>query len=267
MAFSFRDFVSLGRPQWRGQTSLAKALFFLLLGSPDTHTRIRNTHVLNVVEQLPLPPQAKVLDAGCGRGVSLFWLARRHPEWQLTGVELDPELIGSCRRAAERGDWSNLSFVDGTIMSLADEAAYNLVLCIDVLEHIPDDVGLLWRIRGALKPGGHLVLHVPRRRQEQWRLFPAFRQHEFDGHVRNEYVQSELCQRLAQAGLRVTELRHTIGRWGEASFELNSLAWRRPLLRYFLSLLTYPLAIPMGYIDTCQRQTNGNSFLVVATPC
>ena len=48
------------------------------------------------------------------------------------------------------------------------------------------------------------------------------------------------------------------------AFELNSLAWRRPLLRHLLSLSTYPLAILRGYIDTCQRRTNGNSFLVVA---
>jgi len=269
-AIGFCDFISLGRPQWRGQTSLAKALFFLLLGSPDTHTRIRNSHVLNLVERLDLPSHSRVLDVGCGRAVALFWLARRHPDWHLTGVELDPALAGPTRQAIERGHWSNMTIVEGSVAEypkgeeLADERTYDLVLCIDVLEHIAHDLPLLRRLRRALKPGGYLVLHAPRRRQEQWRLLPAFHQHEVDGHIRNEYTAEELRERLMAAGFQLLELRETFGRWGEVSFEFNNLAWRHPPLRYLLAVITYPVAIPTGYWDTRQRPVRGNSFLIAA---
>lgn len=259
------DFISLGRPQWRGQRSLAKALFFLLLGSPDTHTRIRNSHVLNLVERLNLPPGSRVLDVGCGRAVALFWLAQRHPDWHLTGVELDPALVGPTRRAIERSHWPNMTIVEGSVEELADEMAYDLVLCIDVLEHIAHDLALLRRLRRALKPGGYLALHVPRRHQEQWRLFSAFQQHEVDGHIRDEYTEEELRERLIAAQFQLLELQETFGRWGEVSFELNNLAWRHPPLRYLLAVLTYPVTIPIGYWDTRQRSARGNSFLIAAT--
>lgn len=261
---SFWDFISMGRPQWRGQPSFLKAAFFLILGTPDTHTRLRNAYVLNQIERLNLPPQSRVLDAGCGRAVSLFWLARRHPDWRLTGVELDPVLAKSARRAVKRGHWSNIAIIEGNIQDLDEESDYDLVISIDMMEHIHDDVGLLRRFQQALKPGGYLVLHVPRRRQEQWRWLSVFSRHEVHDHVRNEYTAEELCQRVEAAGFRIVDLRETIGRWGEVSFELNNLLWPWPLLRYLLALLTYPIAVPIGYHDVRRSPSKGNSLLITA---
>jgi 2-polyprenyl-3-methyl-5-hydroxy-6-metoxy-1,4-benzoquinol methylase len=263
----FSDFISMGRPQMHGQTSLAKALFFSLFGSPDAHTRIRNSHVLNVIEALDLPPTTQVLDLGCGRAIALFWLAKHHPDWQLTGVELDPALASSAKRAVERGGWSNIQIIEGTVMDIKDEGSYDLAICIDVLEHVPDDVGLLKKARQALKPGGYVVLHVPRRNEQQWRLLKVFHQHRVEGeygHVRDEYTEDELRERFLAAGFEIRELRQTFGRWGEISFELNQIGWQRPWLRYTLVPFTYPFAMPIGYLDTRQYQEYGNAYLVIA---
>ncbi len=260
----FWDYMGLGRQQWRGQTSGFKALFFLLLGSPDAHTRVRNTHVLNLVQRLPVPSNARVLDIGSGRGVALFWLARHHPDWKLRGIELDPVMFNSSRRAASRGGWPNLRFVQDSGTNLSEEEWYDLVLCVDVLEHITDDVELLRQIARALKPQGYLVMHVPRLHQEQWRWLKIFKEHRVDGHVRDGYTEEDLRQRLADAGFKICEFQYTIGCWGEISFELNMLAWRRWWLRNLLMMLTYPVAIPVGYIDTQQHHQRGNGFLVAA---
>jgi hypothetical protein len=58
MTLSFWDYANIGRPQWRGQKDLARKLTWLLLGAPDVHTRVRNTHIINVVERLPMPINA-----------------------------------------------------------------------------------------------------------------------------------------------------------------------------------------------------------------
>jgi 2-polyprenyl-3-methyl-5-hydroxy-6-metoxy-1,4-benzoquinol methylase len=262
---SFWDFVHLGRPQWRGQPSPLKAAFFRLLGTPDTHTRLRNSYVINQIGQLPLPPHSRVLDAGCGRAVALFWLAQRHPDWHLTGIELDPVLSQPLRRAVDRGGWSNMTVVEGNIHDLDAQQGYDLVISIDMMEHIEDDLGLLQQFWQALKPGGFLVLHVPRRRQEQWRLLPMFHRHDVDTHVRNEYTSDELRQVVEQAGFQVVTLRETIGRWGEVSFELNQLFWPWPTVRYLMAVLTYPIAVPLGYLDVRQDPSQGNSLLITAT--
>lgn len=279
---SFWDFVSMGRPHWRGQTSLLKAAFFLLFGSPDTHTRLRNSYVLNQIEQLDLPAQSRVLEAGCGRAIPLFWLAQRHPEWQLRGIELDPVLARSAQRVAVAGRWPNITIVEGNAFDLQEASAYDLLICIDTLEHIEDDVGLLRRFWQALKPGGYLVVHVPRRHQEMWRWLPVFRRHGvvghvrekiadgehrrvvIEGHVREEYTADELRQVAEKAGFHVVGLRETIGRWGEVSFELNNLFWPWRTLRYLMALLTYPVAIPVGYMDVWRNPAEGNSLLLTA---
>lgn len=279
---SFWDFVSMGRLHWRGQTSPLKAIFFLLFGSPDTHTRLRNSYVLNQIEKLSLPSQSRVLEAGFGRAIPTFWLARRHPDWEFIGVDLDPVLAQSARRVVETGAWPNVTLIEGDIFDVTEENSYDLIICIDILEHIPDDVGLLSQFWRALKPGGYLVLHVPRRHQEMWRWLPAFHRHGvvghvrdlhgedghrqvvIEGHVREEYTAEELRHVAEQAGFRVVNLRETIGRLGEIAFELNNLFWTRSTLRYLLALLTYPIAIPLGYLDVWRNPTKGNSLLLTA---
>lgn len=278
----FWDFVAMGREQWRGQRSSLKALFFRVFGTPDTHTRLRNSYVLNQIERLDLSPQSQVLEGGFGRAIVMLSLARRHPDWRLTGIELDPLMAGDARRVIEQGGYSNVRVVKGNIEELDKKNTYDLVISIDTMEHIEDDVGFLRSHLRALKPGGFLVLHVPKRHQEQWRLIPAFRQHQVkgiarekdeedaravyvEGHVRDEYTAEELVQVAEKAGFRIVDLHETIGRWGEVSFELNNLVWPFPPLRYLLALLTYPLAIPLAYLDLLTSPSRGNSFLLTAT--
>lgn len=279
---SFWEFAGAGREQWRGQRSPLKAAFFWLLGSPDTHTRLRNSYVFNQIEGLDLPSGCQVLEGGFGRAITLFWLARRHPDWRLSGVELDPVMAESAQRVAERAGYENVQIMEGSIERLDAECRYDLVISIDMIEHIEDDVGFLRRCHKALRPGGHLVLHVPKRHQEHWRLIPAFRGHgvysfvrekaveegtrqvHVHGHVRDEYTAQELCHVVREAGFEITHLRETIGRWGEVSFELNQLFWRYPTVRYICAVLTYPIAVPLGYLDVLTDAAQGNSLLLTA---
>ena len=149
---------------------------------------------------------------------------------------------------------------------LENKEKYDWILCVDALEHIHDDYGLLVKIREALKPQGCMVIHVPRRRHDQWRWLNAFREHTVDGHVDEEYREEELRQIIEKAGFHIHAFRQTFGRWGEISFELNMLAWRRWKLRNLLALLTYPISIPLGYLDVARPPAWGNGFLVAAQP-
>ena len=278
---NFMTFVGMGRHQWRGQASLAKKLFFLLFGTPDIHTRLRNSYVLNRIAALDLPEQCRVLDGGFGRGITLFELSRRHPRWYLTGVELDPVMARSAQAVRDSGHYENLQIIEGSIETLDEQSRYDLIISMDILEHIEDDVAFLQRYLQALRPGGYLVLHVPKRHQMQWRLIPAF--HEFHvesfvrdpekddepqvrvpGHVRDEYTREEIQQVVKAAGFKIMSVQETVGKLGEVAFELNQLFWPYPALRYLLALLTFPVTLPLGYWDTRQEHPVGNSLLVVA---
>ncbi len=77
------------------------------------------------------------------------------------------------------------------------EAQFDSVVCLNVLEHIADDIGALTSMRRLLKPGGNAIVLVP---ALPW-LYGAM--DEQMGHVRR-YTLSSLRSRFAQAGLRPT---------------------------------------------------------------
>ena len=279
---SFFEFVSIGREQWRGQQSLIKALFFLIFGSPDTHTRLRNSYMLTKIALLDFPRKCKVFEGGFGRAGTLFWLARHHPDWEITGVELDPVMATSAQCAAEKGGFRNLHIIEGSSEDLLEEQIYDLMISSDILEHLDDDIGYLQRHYQALKPGGYLLLHVPQRHQNLWRWIPAFRHHgvydfvrdkdsikgiqqvHVHGHVRDEYTIDEIREVVNKVGFKVWDIRETVGKLGEISFELNQLFWSYPFIRYIFSILTYPLAVFIGYLDVLRNPSKGSGILITA---
>ena len=172
--------------------------------------------------------------------------------------------MAACQHIVDAAELTNLSFRVGPADDLAPDPGYDIIVSVDVLEHVPDDVGVLHRMAAALRPGGRLVLHLPLRHQLQRRILPAFRDHLIADHVRDEYTAEEISAKLAEAGFAVLSLRYGFGPWGELSFELNNLFWRHRALRNLTALLTLPIALPLGYLDVRQRLTHGNSIVLVA---
>jgi len=94
----------------------------------------------------------EILDVGCGDGLLFDELARLGSVW---GVEPDGRLL------SDAGPWrqriENVPF-DADYQT---RRRYDLVLMLDVLEHIEDDAAALRRTRSLLQPGGLVLLTVP----------------------------------------------------------------------------------------------------------
>lgn len=123
------------------------------------------TRVLWTIDQLPLQPGDRVLEVGCGPGVSLAAILRRvGPTGYVVGVDHSAIMINQARRrnaAAVRS--SRLNLVHGDIQSI-DPPARDLdgILLINTLHHAHDPESLLTLLRSMLRPGGWLALaHQP----------------------------------------------------------------------------------------------------------
>ncbi|MBS1250253.1 MAG: Trans-aconitate 2-methyltransferase [Chloroflexi bacterium] len=261
---SFFQFLKFGREQWRVQPNWARRVFVRLFGPLGVHAKIRNGRVVNAIVALDLPAKARALDAGCGHAYASFWLARRFPGWRIDAVENDHGLVAENREIAEDLHFRNLAFAGGEMSRFRATAPYNLIFSIDLLEHVPDDTGLLENFHRMLSPNGKLLLHLPRRHQEHRRIFPGFRRHTTPEHVRDEYTAPEISQKLRRSGFEVEYLRYGFSWRGELAFELNNLFWERPWLRVTLALLFHPLSIWLGYLDTRENYEDGNSLLILA---
>lgn len=161
--------------------------------------------------RLELEPGMKVLDAGCGSGRHVCEAFRRR------GVEvvgLDVQWDDLCRTkgylslmAREsgspwlvlKGDVARLPFADGV---------FDVVICSEVLEHVPDSIQAIREIVRSLRPGGDLVVSVPRYLPERicWLLSRPYHE-EPGGHIRI-FKKRELLRLLEEAGTRCRSIRY-----------------------------------------------------------
>lgn len=102
----------------------------------------------------------RVLDTGCGVGNFFGGVADRI-EFGL-GIDLSPVNIAEARERF--ADQPHLRFVQADLDEQADALRaerFDTVVCLDVLEHIEDDLSLLKRLAQIVEPGGHVLIKVP----------------------------------------------------------------------------------------------------------
>ncbi len=115
--------------------------------------RGRRRIVRSELDRLSVPAAARVLDAGCGSGRMLQEL---EGYGNVSGIELDPGAAGVAR-ARGRGEVRV-----GRLEQLPwGEETFELITCLDVIEHTPDDRVTLIELRRVCRPGGWLLLTVP----------------------------------------------------------------------------------------------------------
>jgi SAM-dependent methyltransferase len=149
----------------------------------------RRRIVNQLLERLPLPSSPRILDAGCGTGGNLAMLSRFG---EVTGIERDH---GARAIAIARGPWRiERANFPNEIPAFSDK--FDLVVLLDVLEHIDEDAATLRALKRLLAPGGYLVITVPAF-QFLWS------RHDVEHHHMRRYVASDLRNLIQESGLRI----------------------------------------------------------------
>jgi SAM-dependent methyltransferase len=173
-----------------------------------------------VIDGLGLPVGAPMLDAGCGSGRNMVELARRGP---VTGIELSDTSIDLARER-EAGE-----VIAGSVLEMPFESGrFQLAVCLDVIEHLEDDLGALRELRRVVAPGGSLLVTVP---AYQW----LWSGHDEVNHHHRRYTQRSLRRVAEQAG------------------------WQQVRSTHFNSLLL-PVAILLRVLDRFSRKTTESSL-------
>jgi 2-polyprenyl-3-methyl-5-hydroxy-6-metoxy-1,4-benzoquinol methylase len=141
----------------------------------------------------------RVLEVGCGIGTYTAEMAAGSR--QIVAMDMEPAFVAEAVRRL--GQFPNVALICGDATAAdtpkSNDAAFDTVVLLDVLEHIEDDVALLARLRARLAPGGHLIVKVPAMPSLYSPMDEAI------GHWRR-YDKSGLSAVVAGAGLELVQI-------------------------------------------------------------
>jgi len=141
---------------------------------------------------------------------------------------------------------------------------FDLVLAIDILEHIEDDVKVLRIFNACLCHGGRLIISTP----SVWDKAATFT----DEHIRPGYDMDDLRVKLEGSGFKMEENIYTYGYWGHLSWlllikypmQIMHCSKFLGLLFPLYYLIVYPPAWAMMKMDFKHKNRKGTGILVVA---
>ena len=182
----------------------------------DSQGDFRPLHLLNPVRAQFIAARTslagrRVLDVGCGGGLLSESLARAGA--QVTGIDLAPGMVEVARlHAAEGGLAIDYRVASADELAQAGPGQFDVVTCMEMLEHVPDPAAMTASLVRLLAPGGALFVSTLNRNLKSFllaivgaeyilRLIPRGT-HEYERLIR----PAELARWARAAGLSLREL-------------------------------------------------------------
>jgi 2-polyprenyl-6-hydroxyphenyl methylase / 3-demethylubiquinone-9 3-methyltransferase len=182
----------------------------------DPHGEFRPLHLLNPVRAKFIAARAtlggsRVLDVGCGGGLLAEVLAREGA--RVTGIDMAPGMIEVARlHAAESRLEIDYRISSAEDVARAAPAAFDIVACMEMLEHVPDPAAMTATLARLLRPGGALFVSTLNRNLKSFLLAIVGAEyllnliprgtHEYERLIR----PAELARWARAAGLELKEL-------------------------------------------------------------
>lgn len=234
---------------------------------------LRSWHVRRELKSIEgrLPADAQVLDAGSGFGQYDYYMSSKFPGWIISGVDVKEEQIDDCNRFFKSINRTHVSFAYADLTTFVKPAAYNLIISVDVMEHILEDVKVFENFYQSLAKGGILLVSTP---SDQG----GSDVHDHEGesfieeHVRDGYNIDEIAQKLRSAGFEKVETRYQYGKPGQIAWRL-SMKYPIQMLGVsklffiilpFYYLFTYPVAYFLNHADVKRQHSSGTGLVVTA---
>lgn len=125
---------------------------------------LRTLHALNparikfIADATGSKHSKTILDAGCGGGILSMELARAGH--QVTGIDNSANAITAASQKAQQENLATVQFTHTDIFSFCQKnnKAYDLVTCMELVEHVDDPAKAITALVGQLRPGGDLVV-------------------------------------------------------------------------------------------------------------
>jgi SAM-dependent methyltransferase len=212
-----------------------------------------------------------ILDAGTGFGQYAYFIAKNFPSSKILAVDIKEDYLKDASEFFQKSNLKNVEFKIEDLTKMNFENEFDLILCVDVMEHIEDDLSVLKNFYSALRQNGYLVINTP----SSFGGSDAHNQNEesFIGeHFRNGYSKEELFEKLSRSGFDSFDGFYTYGFWGDKAWRIGIkypmlLLNSSKLFLLFLPiyyLITLPFFIFLNYLDINSKIDVGTGLIVIA---
>ena len=243
-----------------------KMLDLLLLRAWHVHKELRGW-----VKGVRDVREVHVYDAGAGYGQYSYWLSGFNKGWRITALDVKEEQVADCNSFFRAIGRPNVEFEVGDVTKYTNPNTFDLVVCVDVMEHILEDEAALRCYSTSLKSGGMLIISTPSD-QGGSDVHDEGEGSFIEEHVRDGYNIEDLKAKCLRNGFNKVEARYSYGTPGKISWRL-SMKW--PLLMLNTSklffvlipiyyLLAYPIAYVLNWADVGMKHATGTGLIVKA---
>jgi len=224
---------------------LLSRIYFLLFGYPDIASQKR---YLIVEKLLHLKKGEKVLDAGCGNGIYLQEFGNKYAIQGL-GIDVRKNRIASAKRINKYLGRRDIFWASPLEKVNLGKNKFDKVICLEVLEHIEDDGGVLRKLSVNLKKGSLFVISIPMKgtaltkEQEEDR---NFRPKKYE-HVRSGYTVDDIKSLAKSSGLKIVSIDKYFFLISRYMVKLQQYIYKSNLV--VLNLFLSPLLLIISSLD------------------
>ncbi len=242
-----------------------KLLDLLLLRSWHIHKQLK------IWAQGKRDKEMHILDAGSGFGQYSYYMTSMSRKWKFLGVDVKEEQIQDCNQFFQKIGRKQIRFQVQDLTKFKIENHFNLILCVDVMEHVLEDVEVFKNFNASLTDGGMLLISTPSDqggsdvKEDDDTSF-------IEEHVRDGYNINDIQTKLKTAGFQKIEAAYSYGAAGKISWRF-SMKYPMQMLNTsrlffillpFYYLITFPFCLLLNYIDTHSSHKTGTGLIVKA---
>ena len=207
-------------------------------------------NILKIINDTLPNKNIKILDYGCGTGSVALYLSNGINK--VTGYDISNKAISLCKYSANKNNLKNIFFTDD-LKQVGDK--FDIVICIEVVEHVKNDVELINLLNNKLSKNGKLILSTPSLNAPLYRLGLLENFDKSVGHLRR-YDNNSLISIFSKTNLKIDKIVQNESILRNSLFTITKLGF---LIRF----IRFPFSSIINWIDNKLISICGESDLIV----
>jgi 2-polyprenyl-6-hydroxyphenyl methylase/3-demethylubiquinone-9 3-methyltransferase len=166
---------------------------------------------ISFIQKFINPQGKRMVDVGCGGGILTEGLANKGAN--ITGIDLSQELLDVADlHSLESGSTAKYQKISAEALADAEEASFDHVVCMEMLEHVPDPSSVIVACAKMLKLGGYVFFSTLNRKPKAYLMAIIAAEYvlkmlPIGTHDYKSFIKpSELSQSARNAGLELVDM-------------------------------------------------------------